>query len=324
MDALQWTGLFIMSLAVLLKSADYFTNTAEKIGIHFKMPPFIIGVTIIALGTSLPEVATSIASVFSNSSEIVIGNVVGSNLANILLILGITAIVGKHLVVDKDIIKIDLPILLGSTILLFLITLDGKITYIDGTLSLLILITYLIYNVRAGRKLEKKELKEISKKKKEEREKKEKERLNIKYPLILIGSGIFLAFAANWTIKSVIELSTIFNIGKDVIAVSAIAVGTSLPELVVSVIAAKKGKADLAIGNVTGSNIFNNLGVIGIPALFGTLTIPINIISFSIPLLLFVTILYIFSTMDKEITKWEGMTLLLLYIAFMGKTFGIL
>lgn len=324
MDALQWSGLFIMSLAVLLKSADYFTNTAEKIGIHFKMPPFIIGVTIIALGTSLPEVATSIASVFSNSSEIVIGNVVGSNLANILLILGITAIVGRHLVVDKDIIKIDLPILLGSTILLFLITLDGEITYIDGTLSLLILTTYLIYNVRAGRKLEKKELKELSKKKKEEREKKEKERLNIKYPLILIGSGIFLAFAANWTIKSVIELSTIFNIGKDVIAVSAIAVGTSLPELVVSVIAAKKGKADLAIGNVTGSNIFNNLGVIGIPALFGTLTIPINIISFSIPLLLFVTILYIFSTMDKEITKWEGMTLLLLYIAFMGKTFGIL
>ncbi len=324
MDALQWTGLFVMSLAVLLKSADYFTNTAEKIGIHFKMPPFIIGVTIIAFGTSLPEVATSISSVLSDSSEIVIGNVVGSNLANILLILGITAIVGKHLVVDKDIIKIDLPILLGSTILLFLITLDGKITYIDGSLSLLILITYLLYNVRSGRKLEDKELKELSKKKKEEREKKEKEHLNIKYPLILIGSGTFLAFSANWTIVSVIELSTIFDIGKDVIAVSAIAIGTSLPELVVSVIAAKKGKADLAIGNVTGSNIFNNLGVIGIPALFGTLTIPLNIISFSIPLLLFVTILYIFSTMDKEITKWEGITLLILYIAFMGKTFGII
>jgi len=324
MDALQWTGLFIMSLAVLLKSADYFTTTAEKIGIHFKMPPFIIGVTIIAFGTSLPEVATSIASVLSNSSEIVIGNVVGSNLANILLILGITAIVGKHLVVDKDIIKIDLPILLGSTILLFLITLDGKITYIDGSLSLLILISYLLYNVRAGRKLEDKELKELSKKKKEEREKKAKERLKIKYPLILLGSGIFLAFSANWAIKSVIELSTIFDIGKDVIAISAIAIGTSLPELAVSVIAAKKGKADLAIGNVTGSNIFNNLGVIGIPSLFGTLTIPSNIISFSIPLLLLVTILYIFSTMDKEITKWEGMTLLLLYIAFMGKTFGII
>jgi cation:H+ antiporter len=288
------------------------------------MPPFIIGVTIIAFGTSLPEVATSIASVLSDSSEIVIGNVVGSNLANILLILGITAIVGKHLVVNKDIIKIDLPILLGSTILLFLITLDGKITYIDGSLSLLILITYLVYNVRAGRKLDKKELREISKKKKEEREKKEKEHLNIKYPLILLVSGTFLAFAANWTIVSVIELSKIFDIGKDVIAVSAIAIGTSLPELVVSVIAAKKGKADLAIGNITGSNIFNNLGVIGIPALFGTLTIPLNIITFSIPLLLFVTILYIFSTMDKEITKWEGITLLLLYIAFMGKTFGII
>ena len=98
MEALQQAGLFAISLAVLLKSADYFTETAEKIGIHFKMPPFIIGVTIIALGTSLPEVATSIAAVFSGSSEIVIGNVVGSNLANILLILGLTAIVGKHLI----------------------------------------------------------------------------------------------------------------------------------------------------------------------------------------------------------------------------------
>ena len=324
MEALQQAGLFAISLAVLLKSADYFTETAEKIGIHFKMPPFIIGVTIIALGTSLPEVATSIAAVFSGSSEIVIGNVVGSNLANILLILGLTAIVGKHLIVDKDIIKIDLPILLGSTLLLYLITLDGKITHIDGTLCLIILTTYLVYNVRSQRKLEDKELKDFSKMKREEKKKKEKERLNVKYPVILLVSGVFLATAADWTISSVISLSEIFNIGKEVIAISAIAIGTSLPELAVSITAAKQGKADLAIGNVTGSNIFNNLGVIGIPALFGTLTIPLNAISLTIPFLVFITLLYIFSTMDKEITKWEGITLVTLYIAFLGKIFEII
>ena len=324
MEALPQIGLFAISLVTLLISAHYFTETAEKIGIHFKMPPFIIGVTIIALGTSLPEVATSIAAVFDNSSEIVIGNVVGSNLANILLILGLTAIVGKHLVVDKEIIKIDLPILLASTVLLYLITLDGQITYVDGILCLIILATYLIYNVKSQRKLEDKELKDFSKMKKEEKLKKEKERLNVKYPVILLASGLFLATAADWTIKSVTEISTIFNIGKEIIAVSAIAIGTSLPELAVSLTAAKQGKADLAIGNVTGSNIFNNLGVIGIPALFGTLTIPVDAIKFSIPFLIFITLLYIFSTMDKEITKWEGITLVTLYIAFMGKIFGII
>ena len=167
-ELFKWIGLFIIAIAVIIKSADYFTNTAEKIGLHFKIPPFIIGVTIIALGTSLPEISTSIASLFSDKSYLVIENVVGSNLANILLILGITAIIGKSLVVDKDIIQIDLPILLGSSILLYIITLDGKIQFLDGFLSIAVLVTYLTYNVKSRRTVEQKALKEISKKKKED------------------------------------------------------------------------------------------------------------------------------------------------------------
>ncbi len=325
MEALIWAGVFVVSLAVLIKSADVFTDTAEKIGIHFKIPPFIIGVTIIALGTSLPEIATSIASVMEGHSEIVIGNVTGSNVANILFVLAITAIIGKHLYVDKDIINIDLPILLGSVILLFITTLDGEFAYIDGIITLFALLTYTVYNIKSHRKITPQALKDQSELKKEiKKEEKAKEPLHIKYPLILLASGAVLYFAAQFTIDSVVALSEIFAIAKEIIAVSAIAVGTSLPELVVSVVAAQKGKADIAIGNVTGSNIFNALGVMGIPSFFGPLTIPQDMIDFSIPALVFITILYVFVTMDKQISQWEGITLLLLYLAFMGKVFGVI
>lgn len=330
-EILKWSALFIISLGALLKAADYFTGAAEKIGLHYKIPPFIIGVTIIALGTSLPEMATSIVSVLQGQSEIVIGNVVGSNMANFLLVLAITAIVGKHLYVDKDIINIDLPILLGSVILLFLMSLDGQYTYVDGTLSIMALTTYIVYNIKAGRKINQKEMKELAEKKKELKKEEEKLKktpnkphpLGYKQPFILLLSSIAIYFSADWSITSVVELATMFKVGTEIIAVSAVAIGTSLPELAVSIVAVKKGKTDIAIGNVTGSNIFNALGVMGIPAFFGTLHIPPEMITFTIPALLFTTILYVFVTMDKEISQWEGITLLLIYIAFMGKTFGI-
>jgi len=320
MEILQWSAIFIAALSTLLISAGYLTSAAEKIGIHFKIPPFIIGVTIVALGTSLPEIATSISAVLKDNSEIVIANVAGSNIANILLVLGVSAIVAKKLTVSKEIISIDLPILLSSTILIFLTTLDGKFTYIDGTISILILATYTIYNLKSHRKIDKIELKEIQK----EENKTKKVALPIKYPIILIVSAIILSISSGFTIDAVIKLSEILNIGKDIIAISAIAIGTSLPELVTSVIAAKRGKADIAIGNVTGSNIINALAVMGIPAYFGDLSISTEMIGFTIPALLLITILYVFVTMDKTITQWEGMTLLMLYVAFMGKTFGFI
>jgi len=324
MGIIEWSGLFIISLAVLLQSAKYFTETAEKIGVHFKIPPFIIGVTILAIGTSLPEIVTSVSAVLQGEPELVIGNVAGSNMANILLVLAITAIVGKHLVINKDIKNIDLPILLASTILLFITTLDGKFGVMDATLSLLTALTYIVYNIKSGRRIEHKDLKEISKLKQEEKKKIQKDGLHYKYPLVLLASGTFLYFSAEWTIRSVVEISTIMNIATEVIAVSAIAIGTSLPELVVSVVAAKNGKVDIAIGNVTGSNIFNALVVMGIPALFGTLTISADMIAFTIPALVFTTILYFFITMDQQISQWEGVTLLVLYVAFIGKTFGLI
>jgi len=319
MEIAQWIIIFVVALIFLLKSADIFTDNAERVGLHFKIPPFIIGVTIIALGTSLPELATSISSVLHGHSEIVVGDVVGSNIANILLVLAVSAIVGGHLIVDKEVIKIDLPIVFGSVILLFITTLDGQFTWIEGILTLTGLITYITYNVKSHRAVEEKQLKDINKIKAEEK----KEKLKIKYPLILVASGTVLYFSANFTIQSVIALSEIFKVGTEVIALSAVSIGTSLPELAVSAIAAKKGKAGIALGNVMGSNIFNVMGVMAIPAFFGALTIPPNIVAFHIPALVIITALYLFVTMDKEITKWEGIIMLLIYIAYLGVTFGL-
>lgn len=324
MEILFWPAIFILTLAALIKSADIFTDYAEKIGLHFRIPPFIIGVTIIALGTSLPELASSVAAVLDGHSEIVVGNVVGSNMANILLVLAITAIVGKHLFVDKDIINIDLPILLGSSIFLFLSTLDGEFGMFEGILGVLMLATYLIYNAKSNRNIDPLEKKKLVKEKKEVKEDEKKGHLPTKYIIFLLLSGISLYFSAKYLVTSVEGIATLLNTSTDIIALSLVAIGTSLPELVVSIVAIKKGKADIAIGNVTGSNIFNALGVMGIPALFGTLTIPPDIIAFSIPALLFTTILYLFVTMDKQVSQWEGITMLLLYIAFMGKILGLI
>ncbi|MBL4695010.1 calcium/sodium antiporter [Candidatus Gracilibacteria bacterium] len=318
METIIQSLLFIFFLAIVIKSADYFTEAAEKIGLHFKISPFIIGVTIIALGTSLPEVATSVSSVLKNESSMVINNVVGSNMANILFVLAITAIVGRGIKVDRDIIKNDLPILLASTILIFLTTLDGVFTIPDAIISLIILLTYTIYNAKSHRQIDPQEKRDQSKLKKETK------KLGFKQPLIMITSGVALYFSASFTIDSVITIANIFNISTGIIAVSAVAIGTSLPELAVSIIAIKKGKADIAIGNITGSNIFNILGVMGIPALIGPLEIPQEVITFHIPALLLVTILYIFITIDKEISQWEGITLLMLFVAYLGKTFGLI
>lgn len=324
MDILQYTLLFIVSLAILIKSAEYFTNTAERIGLHFRISPFIIGVTIIALGTSLPEIATSIISVAQGYSEIVIGNVVGSNIANILLVLGVSAIAGTTITITKNIINVDLPILLASSILLYITTIDGQFSLIDGLISLAGLITYIAYNATSERQIDKKGAKDLKKMKKEEVAKKERESLHIKYPLLLLASGAVLYFSAQYTINSVVMIAEILNVGKEIVAISAIALGTSLPELAVSVTAIKQGKHDIAIGNITGSNIFNAFGVMGISSLIGNLHIPAEIISFTIPSLLLITILYIFVTMEKTISKWEGMIMILLYIALIAKTFGIL
>ena len=317
---LLWIGVFILALAVLIKASDYFTDSAEKIGIYLGLPAFIIGVTIVAVGTSLPELLSSIFAVLSDSSEIVVGNVIGSNIANIFLVLGVAAIIAKKLEVTYELVHVDLPMLIGSAFILAITIWDGVFTQLEAVICILGLIIYVWYTIKIGKEHEHESTEKAVKKKKRE----EKKIFPWKELGIFLVSMVFIFIGAKYTIESVIELSSILNIGKEIIAITAVALGTSLPELVVSIQAAKKGRAEMAVGNILGSNIFNSYAVMAIPAFVGTLVIPETILTFALPVMLIATLLYYFITQDRQITKWEGALLILFYILFVGKVIGLI
>jgi len=308
--------LFLVSLFILIKSADYFTKTAEKIGIYFGIPAFLVGVTIVSIGTSLPELVSSIFAVIRGSSEMVIGNVLGSNIANIFLVLGLAAIIGRKLVLTYEISHVDLPLLMSSAFLLALTIWDGVFTLFDAALCLGGLVIYGSYTIATERKHHSIEAK------KEMQGELRKKKLKISTWIILFISAFFIYLGAKFTVESVIEISSLLNIGKDIVAATAIALGTSLPELAVTINAARTNKPEIAVGNILGSNIFNTFAVMGIPALFGTLIIPDLMIKFVLPIMLIGTLLFFFMTQQKKMTKWEGAMLLLFYLFFIVKLFG--
>ena len=314
MSLLFWIGAFLISLAVLIKAADCFTNSAGKVGRFFRLSPFIIGVTIVSIGTSLPELASSISAVLKGATEIVAGNVVGSNIANILLVVGLAAVLSKkgRLQVTRNLINLDLPLLAGGSIILMLMFLwDGKVTFWEGIIALAGYFVYLHYTLKHKERKEK------------EKEKAKKEKLNLKIILGLVFGAIFIYYGANYAIESVVKISEILNIGTAVIALTAVAIGTSLPEIFVSISAARKGNDALALGNIFGSNLFNGFVVLGIPALIKTLDVTPIILSVGIPFFIAATLLYVISGITRKIYKWEGAMYLLIYILFIAKLFNL-
>jgi cation:H+ antiporter len=309
-----WTIVFVISLYVLIRASDYFTGAAAKIGLSFGIPDFIIGVTIVAIGTSLPEIVSSVIAVLRDSSEMVVGNVIGSNIANIFLVLGVAAVIGKKLKITYDLVHIDLPLLMGSAFLLAITIIDGKFTLLEALLCMCGLIVYLLHAVS------------VEKRRtgvKKQRSPKPGKELRGKTFVVLVLSSFFIFIGAKYTVETVIQLSILLHVGTEVIAASAVALGTSLPELMVTISAARKGMPEIAIGNVLGSNIFNALAVMGIPGLLGILIIPQNILLFGLPMMIIATFLFFFMGQDKEITQWEGWLLIIFYIFFILKLFNI-
>lgn len=304
MDILINVVIFIVALAVLLKASDWFVDAAERIGLAFGIPHFIIGVTIVAFGTSLPELATSIAAVLAGNSEVVVGSVVGSNITNIALVLGLVAIYAKKIELDYNIWHVDMPFLWGSAFIMWFVLYDYYVSPVEIFILLTGLVIFLAYS-----------LKKPDDQKKEE-ENKPKIKIKAKtWGVLLIGS--FLIFVgAHYTIYAISELSAIAGISPEIIALSAIALGTSLPEVIVSLNAAKKGNTAMALGNVLGSNIFNTYAVMSIPAFFGKLIIPEEIVSLYLPMMIVMTILFGIMANNKKITRWEGALLLLFYLLY--------
>jgi len=307
-----WIVVFIVSLYVLIQASDYFTRAAEQIGLSFGIPDFMVGLTIVAIGTSLPEIVSSIFAVLNDSSQIVVGNVVGSNVTNVFLIIGISALIGKKIEITYELTHIDLPLLMGSALFLAVTVWDGAFTLFEAVLCLAGIVVYMLHAVFT------KERRSVV-----VRGRRQRKRMNWQTVVMLIVSALFIYVGGKYTIEAVIRLSGMLRIGTEIIAASVIALGTSLPELAVTIAAARQGRPEIAVGNVLGSNIFNALAVMGIPALLGNLVIPQSIITFGIPMMLIASLLFFFMAQDKEITQWEGWLLLIFYVFFIGKLFAV-
>jgi len=311
---LLWILVFCVSLAVLVKGADWLIASAERIGLALGLSPFIIGITIVGVGTSFPELVSSLAAVWQGVPEVVAANAIGSNIANILLIVGISALVGKRLVVTKDLIDLDLPLLAISMVLVLGSVWDGVVTLGESLLLLLAYSIYLVYTV-----VHTEDAQEAGGSSQERIQKPKLTWLDI---LRFCMGLVALIFGAKYLIDALTEISTLMQIGAGVIAITAVAIGTSLPELLVSVKAARQGKSEIALGNIFGSNIFNGLVVVGLPGLFSRLPIDAQTLAIGVPAMMLATILFVISGISRRVHVWEGALYLVLYLLFLGKLFA--
>ncbi len=301
-----WAIIFIVSMFVLIKSSSYFVKFSQKLGESLGISQFIIGVTIVALGTSLPEFVTSIIATIKGQVSIVLDNVVGSNIANILLVIGVGAIFARALKVDRDLIDIDIPLLLASQALFVLFLIDGSITLFEGIISLFVIAFYIIYTTKHRCAVTQKKVRKVKANK----------------SLLLLGiivSAFFIYLGAKFTVDSIITLGGLLGVGTGVLSITALAIGTSLPELVVTITAAMKGNFEMGLGNIFGSNIFNSALVVGVPALFKTLTVSNVTLTIGLPFLIVATLLVCFSGISKKIHIWEGLMYVLIYVVFIAK-----
>lgn len=309
-----WIAIFIISMAVLIKAADYFTDSSEKVGLFFGLSPFVVGVTIVAIGTSVPELATGIIATLRGATEFVASNVIGSNIANMLLIVGVSSIVGGAVFIRRNLIEVDLPILAMSTALYATFVIwDGVLSLYEGLILLVGFGVYLWYAIthppKEGREVDLKKIK--------------KEKLRAKTIFVLLGSVVAIYFASKYTVDSIVKIAEILKMNLSSLVAFVVAVGTSLPELVVSLVAVKKKQYEVALGNVFGSNVFNILVIMGIPSLIAPLAVSRDMLLIGLPFLGIATFIYMFSVMDSKVKNYEGAFFLLLYVAFIITLFGV-
>lgn len=303
--------IFAAALSGLLLAARYFTTAAEEIGLYFKLPAFIIGVFIVGIGTSLPELVSGTISVARGVSEILPGNIIGANISNILLITGIVAYLNrKDVVLSHGYIFVHLHYMLGSFFLLTMMVYDGEIKWLEALMGLGAFIAYSIYLVKPEEKTN--DIEKIQ-------EAESKGKIPIKAIWVLLGSGIGIYFGANYTVSSISAIAEGLQIPASVIALTVLSIGTTLPELAVNISAIRRGNAEMAIGNVLGSCIFNTLIIPAVASWIGPIHVPSNLLVFSLPVMIGSGLFFYLLTQDKRISRWEGILFILIYALFLIK-----
>lgn len=315
MDAITLT-LFLLGLVLLVVGAELLVRGASRLAATVGISPLVIGLTVVAYGTSSPELAVSVQSTFTGQADIALGNVVGSNIFNVLFILGVSALVAP-LLVAQQLVWLDVPIMIGISLLIFVFALDGVIGRLEGAFLVLAAITYTVFLIRQSRK----EGKEITEEYAQEFGADED---SARGPIVLqlgfiVGGLALLVLGSRWLVNGAVEAAHWLGVSELVIGLTIIAAGTSLPEVATSVLASIRGERDIAVGNVVGSNIFNLLAVLGFCGLVapGGVHVSPAVLNFDLPVMIAVAIacLPIFFT-GHVIARWEGALFLGYYVAY--------
>ena len=308
--------LFVAGLGLLVAGAEILVRGASNLAAAVGVSPLVIGLTVVAFGTSTPELAVSIKSSLAGESDIALGNVIGSNIFNILFILGLSAIISS-LVVAQQLIRLEVPLMIGISILVFIFGLDGRIDRSNGILLFMGIIAYTVFLIIKSRG-EKKEILDEYNKEYGTDSKSTSLHMMMNAGLI-IGGLCLLVLGSRWLVNGAVSFAQLFGISELVIGLTIVAAGTSLPEVAASTVAAIRGEKDIAVGNVVGSNLFNLLSVLGMSSILSPDGIRVSAaaLRFDLPVMIAVSVacLPIFFT-GNLIARWEGLLFLGYYVAY--------
>lgn len=308
----------LAGLVLLVAGAEVLVRGAAKLAAQFGIPPLIIGLTVVAFGTSAPETAVSVQASLNGSGDIAIGNVLGSNIANVLLILGLTSLVAP-LIVSRQLIRLDVPIMIGASLVTYALAWDGSLSRLDGALLFAAVVTYTAFLIISSRKASATASADDEFAQEFGLDAQPKPYAGLINAGLVAAGLVLLVVGSNFLVEGAVSLARALGLSELVIGLTVIAVGTSLPELATSILAAIRGERDIAVGNIVGSNIFNLLCVLGLASLVSpeAITVAANALAFDFPVMIAVALacLPIFFT-GYAINRWEGLLFLAYYVAY--------
>lgn len=307
-------GLVVVGLALLIAGGEAMVRGASNLAVRVGISPLVIGLVVVSAATSAPELAVTVGAVLEGEPGLAIGNVIGSNIANILLVLGLSAVLSP-LVIQRQVVRFDIPVMLGISLLLVVVSLDGVLSLWDGVLLLAGLVLHAVMSIVVGRK----ESQEATTVASQMPLKSKPVRLWLAVILVIAGVGL-LVVGAQTLVTGAVNIATDLGVSSLVIGLTVVAIGTSLPELATSIVALRRGERDMAVGNIVGSNIFNIGLVLGLPAILFAEGIPIPdaAIALDLPLMLAAAVALLpIAFTGFIIARWEGSLFVALYIAYL-------
>jgi cation:H+ antiporter len=308
--------MFLLGFVLLLGGAELLVRGASRLAAAARLSPLVIGLTVVAFGTSSPELAVNIQSAYSGQADLAVGNIVGSNIFNILLILGVCALI-TPLVVSRQLVRLDVPLMIGASLLMLALSLDGVVSRLDGSVLVVLFISYSLWTINESRK-ENARTPVAAKVTNEQ-----KPGIVVSAFFVVLGLGL-LVLGSHWLVDGAVILARLLGLSELIIGLTIVAVGTSMPEVATSIVASIRGERDIAVGNVVGSNIFNILSVLGITSVVAPNGIPISpaALSFDIPVMIAVAVacLPVFFH-QHSINRWEGALFLGYFLAYTAYLF---